>query len=175
MSHLSQQANEPVYYIVDCPIFAKLHLGWATFTVTQSMLRQEGFECTKECLRSYYPNVVSIYCGFYGDKKKLLNSHDELGMQNTSLSRKPSNFNIPSTIETQMCVVSAVWQVTSQHHEVSYEYAVQRCLVAYSSTACPMINITLKNSWNLVVACTPVTSITTHTCFMKIYNAFYQA
>ena len=64
---------------------------------------QEGFECTKakEYISSYCPNI--IYTVDSMNIKKLLNSHDELGMQNTtSLSRKPSNLNIPSTIKTQM-------------------------------------------------------------------------
>ena len=60
--------------------------------------------------------------------KKLLNSHDELGMQNTSLSRKPSNLNIPSTIKTQLFDGSHPNIMDSSTHEVSYKYAVQQRL-----------------------------------------------
>ena len=57
---------------------------------------QEGFESTKA------KDFIKIYTVDSMSMKKLLNSHDELGMQNTSLSRKLSTLNILSIIKTEM-------------------------------------------------------------------------
>ena len=95
----------------------------------------------------------------------MLNSHDELGMQNTSLSRKPSNLSIPSTTN--------VWRVSCLTGHIPISWMKFPINMQSSDTACPMINTTCKNSLHLVVACTPFTDHYTYVRVLCKYIAHF--